>query len=123
MVIAAMDRDRADWEAWADEPVPMQMIVRLMAAVYSPHPLPAHVTTAEEAEAYAREFAKERGHRVCLALNRRESVWIGRDGHIEGRTQARPGLPNIPYATLGGRRKFLLDFSKGAMTPVVLKEF
>jgi hypothetical protein len=123
MIIAPMERDRADWEAWVNEPVPMQMIVRLMAAVYSPHQLPAHVTTEQEAETYARAYAKEKGRRVCLALNRRESVWIGCDGHIEGRTQAQPGIPNIPYASLGGRRKFLLDISKGGMTPVVLKEF
>lgn len=121
-VSEAMAKDLAEWEEWANEPVPMRMIVRLMATVYCPHPLPQDVTTAEEAEAYARRFAKENNHRVCLALNRRESLWIGADGEIEGRTQARPGLPNIPYVTLGGQRKFLFDVSGGAIKPVVLKE-
>lgn len=122
-VSEAMAQDLAEWEEWVNEPVPMRMIVRIMATVYCPKPLPEDVTTADEAEAYARRFAREKHHRVCLALNRRDSVWIGADGEIERRTQAQPGLPNIPYTTLGGARKFLFDVGGGALTPVVLKEF
>ena len=118
----AIEKDRAEWEAWVSEPVPMKMIVRLIAAVYCLHPLPVEITTPEEAETYARNFAKEKHFRVCLALNRRQSVWISEEGEIEGRTQARPGLPNIPYATLGGRRKFLFGSTEQGFRPVVIRE-
>ncbi|MFH0823698.1 MAG: hypothetical protein V2B18_13195 [Pseudomonadota bacterium] len=85
-MIQAMDKDRADWEAWVSKSVPMQMIVRLIAAVYRPHPLPAEITTREKTEAYARDFAKRNHYSVCLVLNRRDSVWIGEDGDVRART-------------------------------------
>lgn len=118
----AMEKDRSEWEAWANEPVPMEMIVRYIAAVYVRHSLPADVTTQEKAEAWARQFAREKQLRVCLVLNRRESLWIREDGEIMGKTFAQPGVPNIPYATLGGKKKFLFHGSGDALTPVVLKE-
>lgn len=121
-VSEAMNKDLAEWEEWLNEPVPMRMIVRIMAAVYCPHSIPESITTVEDAEAYARQFAKEKRLRVCLALNRRESVWIGADGEIEGRTYAEPGIPNIPYTTLGGTQKFLFDFSGRTFKLEVLKE-
>ena len=121
-MIEAMEKDKAEWEAWINEPVPMQMIVRLVAAVYLRHPIPAWITTPEEAEAYARNFAKEKHFQVCLALNRRESVWIKEDGEIKGRTIAKPGQPKIPYATLGGGRKFLFSATEQGFHPVALRE-
>jgi hypothetical protein len=121
-IAKSMEKDRAEWEVWVSQPVPMQMIVRLVAAVYCPHPIPAEITTPEEAEAYARNFAEEKHHGVCLALNRRESVWIGEDGEIRCRTFAKPGLPNIPYATVGGRRKFLFGCTEQGFHPTVIRE-
>ena len=118
----AMEKDTAEWEAWVSEPVPMQMIVRLVAAVYCPHPVPAEITTPEEAEAYARAYAKEKHFRVCLVLNRRQSVWINEEGKVKARTTTKPGLPNIPYATLGGRRKFLFGTTEHGFHPLVIRE-
>ncbi len=121
-MIQAMEKDKAEWEAWVSEPVPMQMIVRLVAAVYCPHPLPVEIATPEQAEAYAKKFAEEKRLRVCLALNRRESVWISEDGEIVGRTIAKQGFLNIPYTTLGGQRKFLFGSDEQGFHPVVLRE-
>ena len=101
--------DYEDFQSYLNEPVPMRMVVRLMCAVYSPHSLPASITTAEEAEAYARQFAKERRFKVCLILSRRVSIWIDNDGSIIARTEAEPGLPNAPFMQIGSK-KFLLDF-------------
>ena len=102
-------KDFEDFQSWLNESVPMRMVIRLMAAVYSPHSLPASITTAEEAEAYARQFAKERRFKVCLILSRRVSIWIDNDGSIIARTEAEPGLPNAPFMQIGSK-KFLLDF-------------
>lgn len=101
-----LERLRA-WEAWANEPTPMHMVVRLMAAVYARKALPAEVTTQEQAEAWANTFARSHQCRVCLVVSRRLSVWIDARGEVEARTEARPGQPNVPFMQVGGRR-FLL---------------
>jgi hypothetical protein len=117
----AMEKDEAEWEAWVNEPLPMQMILTPIPAVNLLHHIPAEIETAEDAEIYARSFAKEKGYRVCLVLSRRESVWIDGNGEIACRTFAKPGLPNLPYTTLGGRRKFA--FGTGPeLHPIVIRE-
>jgi hypothetical protein len=117
VVLDLMERDRqaylAEWEAWANQPVPMELIARIMPAVYSKVPLPAEVTAQEAAEAYAREFAQQHRWRCCLVVSRRLSVWIGRHGEIEARTEAQPGEPNAPGMTLkASKRPFLFGFGE-----------
>jgi len=95
------------WEAWVCQPTPMHLVVRLMAAVYARTALPPEVRTQEQAEAWACTFARSHQCRVCLVLSRRWSVWIGADGQVEARTEARPGEPNIPYMRVKGRGSLL----------------
>jgi hypothetical protein len=121
-VSQAMAKDLAEWEEWVSEPIPIYMISMPIPAVNFLRSLPTEIKTQQEAEEYARNYAKNEGNRVCLVLSRRESVWIESNGDIRFRSYAKPGSPNIPYATLGGRRKFLLDFSGGKCRPVVLDE-
>ncbi len=98
------------WTKWADEPVPMRLVIRLMAAVYSECRLPEAITTPEAAEEYAGGLAKQRGMSICLVLNRRQSVWIGADGTVLKRTEATLfGGRNEPWMQIKGRR-FLLNF-------------
>jgi hypothetical protein len=115
----ALQKDYAIWEKWADEPVPMQMLIRITGVIILIHDMPPEITSRETAVEYAQEYAKENGLRVVLVLSRRESAWIAADGdmHI---SQTTPGVPNIPYASVGGK-KFLFDFSKSVFAPVVLK--
>jgi hypothetical protein len=96
------------WEQWASEPVPMCLIVRLMAAVYVRRALPTEITMPDDAEAWACGFARQHRWRVCLVLSRRWSVWIDAEGQIEARTEARPGEQNMPFMEVRGRR-FLLE--------------
>jgi transcriptional regulator with XRE-family HTH domain len=86
-----------DWEEWVNGPVPMRLIVRFAAAVYGTASLPEGVTTPEQAERYACAYAREHGRRVCLAVSRRLSVWIDREGRVEARTEATPDAPNAPF--------------------------
>ncbi len=96
------------WELWVNESQPMFLVVKLMPAVYSKKALPPEVTTPEQAEAWACEFARQHRLRVCLVLSRRLSVWIDADGNVETRTEATPGEPNTPWMKLPGNpRKFL----------------
>lgn len=95
------------WEAWANEPVPMCLVIRLMAAVYTRKVLPAEIT-ADDAEALACRFARKHRLRVCLVLSRRLSVWIDGSGQVTARTEARPGQANVPYMEVK-RRRFLLE--------------
>ena len=97
-----------EWEQWLNEPTPMHLVVRLMAAVYARRALPAEVTTPEQAEAWACAFARQHHCRVCLVLSRRLSVWIDGQGEVEVRTEAVLGQSNIPFMEVRGRR-FLLE--------------
>jgi hypothetical protein len=108
--LADEDRQKRlrEWERWASEPVPMYLVIRLMAAVYARQTLPSEIETAVEAEAWACDIARRRRCRVCLVLSRRWSVWIDADGQVEAKTEARPGEPNLPSMQVQGRR-FLLE--------------
>jgi hypothetical protein len=68
MVERLAEEDRQErlreWEAWVNEPVPMCLVVRLMAGVYARQGLPAEVTTPEKAEAWACTFARQHRCRV-----------------------------------------------------------
>lgn len=121
-ITQSMEKDRAEWEAWVSEPVPMQMILTPIPAVNILHPLPLEIQTEEEAERYACEYAKEKGFRVCLVLSRRESVWINGNGEIACRTFAKPGVPNIPYTTVGGQQRFVFRVGEHGLCPVAIRE-
>jgi hypothetical protein len=122
-VAEALDMDRAtverladedrqerlrEWESWVSAPTAMHLVVRLMAAVYATSELPTEVTTQEQAETWACTFARQHRFRVCLVLSRRWSVWIDALGHVEARTEATPGEPNVPFMRVRGRC-FLLE--------------
>ncbi len=95
------------WEAWASEPVPICLVIRVMSAVYTRKVLPTDIT-ADDAETLACRFARKHRLRVCLVLSRRHSVWVDAYGHVEARTEATPDAPNVPYMEVKGRR-FLLE--------------
>ncbi len=75
-----LERDReeyeAAYEAWLDKPVKMHLIMRLMPAVFAHKSLPEHVTSEEEALAYACEQAKSMRMRVMTP-----SLWT-RSGEV-----------------------------------------
>jgi transcriptional regulator with XRE-family HTH domain len=110
-----IEQDRKErlraWEEWANKPEPMQLIVKYIPAVYGTVPLPPAAKTPEEAEAFACGYAKQHGRRVCLAVSRRLSIWINKEGQVEARTEAKPDSPNMPFMKLkGSPRKFLMGF-------------
>jgi hypothetical protein len=107
----ALNRDWEAYQAWLDEPVPMQVILRLMPAIYAPVPLPPEAANdPAKAEAFACEVARTRKMSVCLAVSRRLSVWISEHGEVSSRTEARDGMPNAPYTQIGAKR-FWFGFS------------
>ncbi|MGO8879776.1 MAG: hypothetical protein ACLQMS_09715 [Desulfomonilaceae bacterium] len=108
----AIQKDYAEWEQWANEPVPMQMLLRITGVIILIHDMPPEITSREAAIEYAQNYAKEKGFRICLVLSRRESAWIAADGHMHI-SQTTPGVPNIPYASVGGKN-FLFNSSQGS---------
>jgi transcriptional regulator with XRE-family HTH domain len=112
-----IEQDRQEhlraWEAWVNQPVPMQVVVRYLAAAYGKVKMPADITTHEQAEAFACEYARIHHLRVCLVLSRRQSVWIDNEGKIYARTEATPDKPNMPWMQLrNDQRKFLFQFEE-----------
>jgi transcriptional regulator with XRE-family HTH domain len=107
------DQDRRqhieEWNRWANEPVPMRVVIRWMPAVYSERLLPEEITSAEAADEFACDLALQLRRQNCLVLNRRQSVWLNADGTVARRTEATPfGGPNEPWMQVKGR-KFLLN--------------
>jgi transcriptional regulator with XRE-family HTH domain len=109
-----MEQDRQEhlraWEAWANEPVPMCLIVKYLPAVYGTTQLPEGVKTPEEAEKYACDYARRNRRQVCLAVSRRLSIWINKEGEVEARTEAKPDQSNVPSMRLRAKRTFLWSF-------------
>jgi transcriptional regulator with XRE-family HTH domain len=111
-----IDRDHQErlreWEAWVSQPVPMRLIVKYIPGVYGTVQLPEEITTPEQAEAFACAYAKEYRRQVCLAVSRRLSIWIDREGQVYARTEATPGCPNTPLMRLRGTgRTFLFGLA------------
>ena len=115
----AIQKDYEIWEQWANEPVEMQMLLRYSGVIIVIHHMPPEITSREEAIEYAQNYAKENGLRVVLVLSRRESVWIAADGHMSI-SQTKPGVPNIPFASVGGKQ-FLFNSSQDSFPFTVLK--
>ena len=109
-----MEQDRLErlrrWEEWINQPVQMQMIVRLTHTVYLSKPLPPGITIHSQAESFACEYAKKHRFRVCLVLSRRHSAWINAAGQVESRIEATLDQPDLPFKRLQGRiATFLVD--------------
>ena len=87
-----------------DEPVEMELILKHKSAVYQKLEIPAEIEGSEETTKLTPEIAKKNHFEACLALNRRESVWIRADGTIKFETTAKYGFPNIPYTGIGNKK-------------------
>jgi hypothetical protein len=81
------------FEEWAAQPQPLRLFAKGPIPVQIP--LPAGCVSECEAIIFAREFAQRRGIKVCLVLDRRQSLWIDPTGTTH-QTEASPEKPNIP---------------------------
>jgi hypothetical protein len=61
-----VEADKAEWEAWASEPIEPHLVARIMPAVYSTKRIPAELQASCAIEEFASAFAKERRWRVWL---------------------------------------------------------
>ena len=96
------------WEAWVDQPAPMQMIFRVKLTVFLSKLLPPEIISNEQAEAFACDFARQHRIRVCLVLSRRRSIWISADGEVEARIESTPEQPDLPLLRLVGNVSIFL---------------
>ncbi len=110
-IIQCVEADRADWDAWADEPVEPHLVVRLMAAIYSPQKIPTELQGSRIAmEEYASAFSREKGMLVWAVLSRRLTVCFDREGNNTGSMEDTFERSYGPYMRIGGK-KFLLNLS------------
>jgi hypothetical protein len=100
---AKIELDRKAFQSFLDEPVPMQMTVRHMAAVYSSHPLPEEIKTPGQAKAYASDYAVKYHLKVCLILSRRFSYWIDESGSGVMTETAFDNRMNAPFSSINGK--------------------
>lgn len=95
------------WEEWANQPVPISIVLRTVPGFMVAVPVPEDVTTPEQAVAHGQALAARMHKKVFVVLSRRESVGITEAGEINGRFQARPDSDPSPSMSLG-RVRFLL---------------
>jgi transcriptional regulator with XRE-family HTH domain len=109
-----VEADKAQWEAWADEPIEPHLVVRVMCAVYSTKRIPVELQSSQAAmEEFASAFAKERKWRVWLVLSKRTRVWFDEKGARTGVTEDTFEESFGPYMRLGGKT-FLLGLLEGS---------
>jgi hypothetical protein len=99
------DEERAEWKAWADEPVPMELYVRPFGGFWYRQPLPVQIASDElRAIEYAKQItAGRRELWVVLALNRRRSLSFVA-GEIVSIIDAKPNASVTPFVEINGGR-------------------
>jgi hypothetical protein len=109
LIVELLDRQRveelAEWNAWADETVSIELHMRPFAGMWIKLPLPVEIADDEPlAVEYAKAMtAKREELRVVVALNRRRSVTIAHGG-VVATTEAKPNVGLQPHVVVGGRR-------------------
>ena len=98
------EEELAEWNAWADEPVPMKVHIRPFAGFWYGQALPDEIQGDElRAIEYARRLTIGREDmRVVLALSRRRSITFAR-GEIVGTTEAKPNITTTPHVKIGAK--------------------
>jgi hypothetical protein len=109
-----IDRDRQEyvnaWNKWADEPIPMQAVVRCIPGLMAGIKMPDEVTTAEQAVAWAVATARRLHKKVIIVASRRVSYTIHEDGRVDGPFIATPDHDVLPSMSVGNKRfLFTLD--------------
>jgi transcriptional regulator with XRE-family HTH domain len=109
-----IDRDRqeyvAAWNQWADEPVPVQAVVRCLPGFMASIKLPDDVTTPEQAVAWAVETAKRISKKIIVVASRCVTYTVHEDGRVDGPFVATPDNDVTPYMAVGNKRfLFALD--------------
>ena len=93
----AVEQDQRDYEKWLDEPIPITLVVRLVSCVYVDVDVPENLSP-EEAEEFARQYARRTHLRVTLVKSRKQSIYFDKNGEVEFTHHERP------YMMMGGRR-------------------
>ena len=101
----------AAWERWADEPVPIRIVVRAVPGFMVELATPTNVTTPEQVVAFAQNYARLHRKKVFAVLSRRETVGITEAGEVDGRFHATPESDPCPGMSLG-RVRFLVRLGR-----------
>ncbi len=99
-----IEQDRQDlhrqFEDWCSKSELPHLIIRLIPGVYQRRWVPDSVPV-DQVEQYAATTAADEEKRVCLVLNRRESLWFDEEGRFRFRQTATPDASaHFPYMTV-----------------------
>jgi hypothetical protein len=97
----AFDAERAEerrqWLRWVNESVPALLHIRAMPTIWYTREL-GHISE-EAATQIASAYAKKERSSVCLAVNRKLSIWFDKTGAETARTEAGPSIPSARLTT------------------------
>ncbi|MBN9519773.1 helix-turn-helix domain-containing protein [bacterium] len=94
------------WREWADQPVPVRVVVRAVPGFMVELAVTVDVTRPEEVVAFGRAYAARHHKKVFVVLSRRRTVGITESGEIDGTFEATPESDPCPGMSVG-RVKFL----------------
>jgi hypothetical protein len=100
----ANKKDLDDWNKWLAEKVPMELVLKPNIGIYLGAIIPDEIDNQEKALEYAASMAKEYKSEACLILNRRESIWLKRDGSLKFETTDKTGILATPYMSVGNKQ-------------------
>ena len=106
-----VERDRAEWNEWADEPIEPHLVVRAIPGVYIRKAIPSDLHHDREAmEQFASEFLQQGPFTgAYLVLSRRNHVLFDREGRragVWGNTFERSFYPSMSLGRGGARFLF-----------------
>lgn len=100
-------QDIAAYERWLDEPIQMELTVRMMPAVYVTQKVPEDLDRPQ-AIAWALEHARQQPRfKSCLRLSRQERVWISEGGSSYSVETIGHGDADQPYMRLKRPFRFI----------------
>lgn len=117
--LIAQDRHEfvAAWKKWADEPLPIEIVVRSIPGVFGRHAVLAELNTPDEVVAYAQGYARRIGKKVFVILSRRATTSINESGEVTGQHEGTPDCDPRPFMRAGSKR-FLLPMSHSGDAPI-----
>ena len=99
----ANQKDLDKLQAWLDEPVPMELLIKPLPGVYIRVDIPDEIDSDEKAVDFAASRALHFKSESCLILSRKKSIWFNPDGSLKFTEENQDGVSQ-PSMSVGNKQ-------------------
>lgn len=99
----ANQKDLDKLQAWLDEPVPMELLIKPLPGVYIRVDIPDDMDSDEKAIDFAVSQALHFKSESCLILSRKKSIWFNGDGSLKFTEENQDGVFQ-PFMSVGNKQ-------------------